>query len=79
MRSPTFTAGLGLIVIRSDSAFFLPLAKEQTDARRIRRWEDEIAARERMIRAERFEATTGESFPAVKVAFPPPGDEKAAP
>lgn len=55
------------------------LAKEQTDARRIRRWEDEIAARERMIRAERFEATTGESFPAVKVAFPPPGEEKAAP
>jgi len=55
------------------------LAKEQTDARRIRRWEDEIAARERMIRAEQFEVTTGETFPAVKVAFPPPGEEKAAP
>ena len=55
------------------------LAKEQTDARRIRRWEEEIAARERMIRAEQFEVTMGETFPAVKVAFPPPGEEKAAP
>lgn len=55
------------------------LAQQQTDERRIRRWREEIAARERMIRAERFEVTTGETFPEVPVAFPPPADGKGTP
>jgi hypothetical protein len=48
-------------------------AEAATDARRIRHWQEEIAARERLIRAEQFKVTTGESLPDVKIAFPPPG------
>lgn len=55
------------------------LANEATDQRRIRRWQEEIAARERMIRAERFLVTTGETFPEVRVAYPPPVEKDGAP
>lgn len=50
-------------------------AKAATDERRIRRWREEIEARERMIRAEQFEVIRGESFPEVKPAFPPPVED----
>ncbi len=54
------------------------LAKEATDERRIRRWQEEIAARERMIRAERFSVTTGETFPEVRVVYPPAVERETA-